>query len=66
MSNRIEAESIREQAVRSVISRLEAEQKKLRLSVEKRTYEMQQATRKQTQEKREIAELGAIIKQLNA
>jgi hypothetical protein len=66
MSNKIEADSVRELAVRSVITRLESEQKKLRYSVEKRTYEIQQATRLQTQEKREIAELGAIIKKLNA
>lgn len=66
MSTKESAALIREQAIKSIIVRLEGEQKKLKYSINRRTYELQDLTRKQTQEKREKAELGDIIKKLNA
>lgn len=63
MSTKESAAKIKEAALKSVINRLRSEQEKLKYSINKRAYEMKALVRKQTQEKREKAELGKIINQ---
>ena len=65
MSTKQKDKEIKAKALSAVIKKLTKEQETLRWSVKDRKFKMHQLSDKQTQEKREIAELGKLIRGLH-
>ena len=64
--NKERSEHIQNLAVKEVINSLRHMQSKLQIDIDVRTLQMKRATEKQTQQKREKAELGKLIKKLES
>lgn len=61
MSTKLSSAKTKKKAIDAVIEKLRHEQSKLRRTVNRRTYDIKNLVEKQTQEKRQIAELGLLI-----
>lgn len=65
MGTKETASQIQQRAIKEVARKLRSQQSKLRMDIDARAFEIKRLNEKQTQEKREMAELGRLIKQLN-
>ena len=66
MSTKKSTAAIRKNAIDAVVNKLRQEQSRLKRSLKMRTYEIKKLVENQSQEKREIAELGLLIKNIES